>query len=378
MAKNKNKQSSVVVSPQKMKNMKKQNKSMMSQAGPSRIQSSSQPASRSFRIETKEPSITTTRTSSRVVHREKVIASIPASTTFLVAFTLQLNPGLAGVFPWLSSIAKNWEQYRVNRLRAVYIPIAPTNTQGDVLLTPSYDSSNPPPVTEEQASNDVNSVENACHERIDMDLIPQSLMAGASRKYVRTSAIAGDIKTYDVGKIHVITNNAAAAGAFGKLYLEYDIEFFVPKSSPSDYTVSQGTSTFARSTVQNLVTATPVAVAYDVSAFDPLNIGIPVAGVFTPPAGCYRVWASLTLSDSVNELLLGNLLLYKNGAPLAIPIASIARSAGTASGELLSLSLNGIISMNGSDTFQIQTSATGAAGALTIYDDSSQLMISLA
>lgn len=377
MAKNKNKQPVVVVSRQQVKNKKKQNK-MSYKAGPSRMISTTQPAARSFRIESREPLITTTRNSSRVVHREKVIANIPGSLTFLVAYTLQLNPGLSGVFPWLSQIAKNWEQYRVNSMKAIYIPIAPTNTQGDVLLTPSYDSSNPPPATEEQASNDVNSVENACHERIEMDLVPQSLMAGVSRKYVRSSAIAGDIKTYDVGKIHVITNNAAAAGAFGKLYLEYDVEFFVPKSSPLDSTVSQGTSFFANTVTQNLVTGVGEPIEFNNAPFDPLNIGLPTVGVFTPPAGCYRIVATTSLVDGTNESFAGNLYLYKNGAALSVPVASTCASAPRVGGEVINLSICGIISMNGSDTFQIQVVGAGAAGALAILDDSSQLLISLA
>ncbi len=380
MAKNKSKQSASKVSGKQVKNMKKQQQQQLAmfQAGPSRISEGSAPVARSYRVATAAPMISQNGRTMRVRHRELVVPQIMGSTSFLVNYALSLNPGLSGVFPWLSSMARNWDQYRFLRLVAEYIPIAPSNTQGDVLLSPDYDASNPVPNTEQEASNDENSVVDSCWRRIDMKFNPASLMAGCTRKYIRTSAIAGDIKTFDVGKLFVCTNNASAAVPFGKLYLEYDVEFFVPKQSPEDYSVPQQTSLFTRNTNQTFATGTPSAVNFQSNPYDPLEVGLPVAGVFTPPAGCYRLKACVTLADASPESFSCEIEIMKNGASLPFPCAANGTCPSFASGELVNLAVEGIIPCNGSDTFQVTATLNGAAGALVALAGSCQLMIELA
>jgi len=194
---------------------------------------SSAPQSYSARVETLMPKITRTARSMRIAHRELVLSSVAGSTGFTVQNSLALNPGLTTTFPWLAPQAQQWEMYKVHRLRAEWIPIASTGTAGDVYLSPNYDASDPQPTTEVQAANNVNAVVDSVWKVLSCDLDPSSMMGLGPRKYVRPCAVAGDIKTFDIGKLFVCSNNEANTNTVGKLYLSYDFEFFTPQNDPS-------------------------------------------------------------------------------------------------------------------------------------------------
>lgn len=52
------------------------------------------------------------------------------------------------------------------------------------------------------------------------------------RKFIRTGPLANDldIKTYDVANLYVNTVDSAAAGAWGKLWVEYDVILSTPQA----------------------------------------------------------------------------------------------------------------------------------------------------
>jgi len=333
----------------------------------------------SRRIQSTAPQIIRTSKGMRIRHRELVVSSIAGATTFTVQNRLALNPGLASVFPWLAPQAQQWEEYTCHALRAEYIPIAPTSTAGDVIISPDYNASDPTPTTETQISDNVDTVEDSCWRDIEVNLTPSSMHPIGPRKYVRPCAVAGDIKTYDVGVLFVAVNNETGTSAVGKLWVEYDFEFFVPQNSPSPATTSQQTSFFSNHAATGFTTATPKAVPWDTLVFDPLNIGPVAAGVFTPPAGCYKIFAQVTCEDSSAETFQGQLEILKNGASLASKVRCNFLDASVAAvGEIDVLVVEAVVPMNGTDTFQVQLTLTGAGGTLTSVADSCQLIVSLA
>lgn len=336
------------------------------------IKESSAPASLSYRVKSGEPLITSSRNSKRIRHRELVVSSILGATTFTVQNYLQLNPGLATTFPWLSNEAGNWEQYTVHGLQAQYIPIAPTNTQGDVLLSPEYDASDLQPSTEVQAANSKDSVMDSCWRRIDCTLNSKSMMSGCSRKFVRTSAKAGDIKTFDVGRLAVCVNNSTATPSFGKLFLDYDIEFFVPQNSPDSDSGPISRSQFTRGAAQTFTTTVAEPIQWTAGLFDPLGVGLPVAGVFTPPAGVYLIEVYFTIDTTLGVSFAVVVQILKNGATFT-PNYQGLNDAVQTQGQML---VRGIIPCNGSDTVQIQVTATGT-GVITYVAASGSVMFSL-
>jgi len=326
-----------------------------------------------------QPVISRTKRGERIVHRELIssISGVTGSTPTVSKFAV--NPGLAGTFPWLSDIAKKWDQYRFHRLQFEYVTRSSTSSVGSVILAPDYDASDPTPTTEAQITAYEDAVEDAVWRDITCVLRPDSMFPIGPRKFVRSTAVAGDVKTFDVANFFVAVLEQADTNQIGKLWVNYDCEFFVPQNSPSDGTQPNGSSLYAHHAAQTYATGVAEPNEYEVKVFDGLNIGTPATGVFTPPAGVYRIWANQTFSDSAAEANSIILEIMKNGAALSQPLKSqVALNLALGAANRQEVSVHGILAMNGTDTFQIQGTITGAAGTLLGAADLGQLLITLA
>jgi hypothetical protein len=198
------------------------------------------------------------------------------------------------------------------------------------------------------------------------------------RRYVRSAAVAGDQKTYDIGKIFVISNNETGTTTIGKLWLEYDFEFFTPQNDPAPNTAPAITSFYTLNASQTFTTTVAAALNWDTLVFDPLGIGAGASGVFTPPAGVYRIEVQITGHDSANEEYTLVLAMFKNGAALSKAAGSENQIAGTGNNSFASNTLFAVVPCNGTDTFQIQCTMSGAAGTLTAAGTQCQMIVSLA
>jgi len=311
--------------------------------------------------------------------RELVLASVAGSTGFTIQSTLALNPGLAATFPRLSIEAALWQQYRFVRLVFYWVPFAPTSIAGDMMLSPNYDASQPAPMTETQASDNYGTTVANVFMPFSCELDPDAMMGAGPRRWVRTGNLAGDIKTFDVGKLFVVSNNESGASAVGKLYVEYDVEFFGPQNSPVDASVASQTSFYLLNANQTITNATPTAIAWDTIGVDALGFGAPAAGVFTPAAGAYRVFVQASCADSSAEAFGVVLTLYKNGAALTKSIgSSMGDATSIGAGQSFVVSCVGVVVFNGTDTFQVEIQLNGAAGTLTVTGGRAQLLLELA
>lgn len=178
------------------------------------------------------PNISNKSKGCRVTHRE-LIWSGTGSVGFVVSQTFPLNPGMGQSFPWLSRIASNWEKYRFNKLRFCYYTRCSTATAGSVMLIPDYDASDAPPITELVASTYQDVVEDAPWKNICCSLNKKQMHDTLDFKFVRTAALGPnlDIKTYDVGNLFFATTDGAVV-PWGKVWVEYDVEFENPQLNP--------------------------------------------------------------------------------------------------------------------------------------------------
>jgi len=334
------------------------------------------PAAISVGITTNEPRIVKSAKSFRVAHKELVVVSIAGSTTFTVQNFLRLNPGLVATFPWLAPQAQQWEMYRCHKLVAHYVPIAPSSTQGDIIISPNYDASDPQPTTEVQATSNYGAVTDSCWQCFSCPLDVPSMQA-FNKRYVRPCLVAGDVKTFDIGTLAICSNNETGTTAVGKLFLEYDFEFFTPQNDPSPATSPLYSSMATRVTAQTFGTGVAAAADLDAFVFNPLAIAADAAGVYTLPAGAYKFEFSGTFTDSAAEAFSILLTALKNGAALTPTIISSQFTTSVAA-EQVSASLDGLVVINGTDTFQISVQLTGAAGTLQLVATTGRLIFSLA
>jgi len=181
----------------------------------------------------KAPKISSNGVQCRIQHRE-LIGSIVGSTNFNINQTFSVNPGLQASFPWLSSQAAGWEQYSFNKLSYEYFTRTGTNVPGSVMLIPDYDAEDAAPDSEQDASSFQNVVEDAPWIDSCCNLDTKAMHSMGPKKFVRTGAApAGtDIKTYDVANFYVATIDGTAVN-WGKLWVEYDVTFYVPSPPPA-------------------------------------------------------------------------------------------------------------------------------------------------
>lgn len=172
----------------------------------------------------------------RVRHRE-FITEINGTSDFTNQF-FPLNPGLDEVFPWISRIAGNFEQYRINGMIFQFVStssdaIASTTDLGlgQVIMATDYNAADPPFVNAPQMlgsmfSNSSKPSENLMHA---IECAPSD--QAQKLYYIRTGSPASntDIRMYDMGSFQVATQNMPADyTGMGQLWVSYDITFVKP------------------------------------------------------------------------------------------------------------------------------------------------------
>jgi len=172
-----------------------------------------------------------------IKHRE-YISDVSGNTTF-GATSCQVQPGMAATFPWLSSIAGNFEKYRIRKLSLQYVNVAATSERGRVTLAFDRDPLDADPVTKVDLFSYSGAVEGSVWSPLSLN-IP----VGSTSLFTRSGTVTGtDLKTYDLGKLVVGVSNTADTATIGELFLSYEIELTIPQPAvcPSVYAVAGGT-----------------------------------------------------------------------------------------------------------------------------------------
>jgi hypothetical protein len=178
---------------------------------------------------TKKPLYKNVSADSATIRHRELIMSVFGSTPFITN-VIPINPGLT-TFPWLQTQAQGWEKYRFNKLKFCYETRAPTSVQGSVMLSADYDAADSPPSTEQIMSNFYGTIEAAPWRDITFEADCKRI----GTKYIRFGTLSPnlDIKTYDAMNFIMGTTDAATGGAaWGKLWVEYDVTFFIPQLNP--------------------------------------------------------------------------------------------------------------------------------------------------
>jgi len=328
----------------------------------------------------KAPKFTRTLKGARIHHRE-LVTTIMGTTSFTVA-GYPCNPGISTTFPWLAPQAVQWEQYKFHSLKFEYITRTGSSTAGSVLMAPDYDATDVPPPSEQIISTYQNVVEDVVWRDICCYLNVESMHALGNRKFVRSQAIAGtDLKTYDVANFFIATTGEADTSIIGKLWVEYDVELFVPQTNISTgiSTGPQVSTVLASFNNQNMTTGVAANIMFDHIIADPLffnggSLVPPAGGVYTPQKGTYIITTNVAVEDTQIEAVAGTLSIRKNGVSVWF---STFKGAGAAS-SVHTLSTCYPISFNGTDTFDINVTIIGALGILNLLGDNTSCVITLA
>ncbi len=173
-------------------------------------------------------------------HRE-YICDISGTTAFTLS-EFPINPGLSITFPYLSTIAQNFQQYRFKGLVFEYRStsatalVSGTNTaMGAVMLAAQYRSDAPDFLDKQSLLNEMWSVDCKPSENVflPVECAPQETPLRFS--YIRTGSLSAnqDIKFYDLANLAVAVQGSQATNTIGELWVSYEVELKKPSVSGS-------------------------------------------------------------------------------------------------------------------------------------------------
>lgn len=169
-------------------------------------------------------------------HRE-FIAQVRGSQAFAVQDSFQLNPGNVKTFPWLSSIAASFQEYKFRGLVFHYIPssgsaVSSTNAAlGTVMLQTSYRSNDTAPTSKSELLNEYWSGECVPNDTFAHPVECDPAENPFNVQYVRTGEVPTNDSQllYDLGVTHLCVAGQQADGfTLGDLWVTYEVELKKP------------------------------------------------------------------------------------------------------------------------------------------------------
>lgn len=153
-----------------------------------------------------------------------------------------LNPGLKGVFPWLSKMSLAFESYCFQSVKFTYKPATSTLTKGVIFFAATYDVASTPP----EGKADILEIE-GCVESTPYSMLQFNCKKGSSglnvqKTYkIRDGAINRnytDLRLYDCGRVYIGYSGISESGVtsklnIGELWVEYNVEFYLPVGNTS-------------------------------------------------------------------------------------------------------------------------------------------------
>lgn len=173
----------------------------------------------------------------RIRHREYIGDIITPSTP--ATFTLlayPINPGMPQTFPWLSTLANQYQQYIFNGLVFEFVSTsseyATGTAMGSIILATDYDSLDSNFIDKPHMENCQYSV--SAKPSMNQIHTIECLPSATANKlyYTRNGATnqSGDLRLYDLGNFQVATSGltAPAGAVLGELWVSFDISLFKP------------------------------------------------------------------------------------------------------------------------------------------------------
>lgn len=174
-----------------------------------------------------KPRMSASRNGVIITHREYMsnITSSGLSNGFN-AVGLTLNPGKIAAFPWLSTIAGNFDKYRILKCTISLVTNQPTTTAGRVGVGFDYDSTDPIPADRTDFFSLTHHAECAAWDSLDF-AIP--LQGGVRFVNSHTNT---DSKLIDYGQVIVMADQVAATNAnLGDVIISYSVELLDPQQA---------------------------------------------------------------------------------------------------------------------------------------------------
>lgn len=175
----------------------------------------------------------------RLTHKE-YLQDITATTAFSNQ-SFSINAGLSGTFPFLSSLAQNYEKYIIHGLCFTFISnsanaLNSTNTAlGSIIMACDYNALDSSFETKQDALATTFSVSGKPSDNLTLAVECDPKIIGEVKKFIRSGSISGvsnaSLNNYDWGNFQIMSQGQQATSIVGELHVSYDIELIFPQSS---------------------------------------------------------------------------------------------------------------------------------------------------
>lgn len=168
---------------------------------------------------------------STVVHHRELVSTVSNNPVFTTnnnnTQSQRLNPMNGVTFPWLATMAANFDQYEFLRVELDYVPMCSSLTPGRVVLWFDKDSQDPLPV-------DRVAVANYLHTANSNAWTPNKLTIPTDRirRFVFDNVTA-DLKLIDLGQFGWSVYGGTDTAQIGDLYITYTVQLIEPQSTRS-------------------------------------------------------------------------------------------------------------------------------------------------
>lgn len=180
--------------------------------------------------------VNSVETGSVIVRHREYIGDILATTAFTNR-QYPINPGLAQTFPWLSTIANSFEQYRIRGLLFEFgstssdalLSSSTSTALGSVIMSTDYDVADPAPTSKREMLNALFASSDKPSQTFIHPLECKKSISAQTILYNRSAAVPGgfDKRLYDFANFNIATEGMqAAGGVLGELWVTYEVEFF--------------------------------------------------------------------------------------------------------------------------------------------------------
>jgi hypothetical protein len=265
------------------------------------------------------PKFNSNKQTNIICHRE-YIGDISGTTAFTNR-AYPLNPGMAATFPWLSTIAQNYQEYKFHGLIFEFRPLitdfVTSGAPGVVVMATNYNADAPVYISKQQMENSeyavsVKPTENLMHGiecAVTQTVLPQL--------YTRSAVppAGQDLRLYDQG-LFQFASQGNPLQLLGELWVSYCVEFFKP--------------VIANEVGGNILSAyiersgvTPSAALGTIGVINRGDLNVTMTG------------NSLSFDANTNDLYLIVINWNGTGAPLTIPTPVVAN------GELIKIYQSG-------------------------------------
>lgn len=165
-----------------------------------------------------------------VVHHKEYMSNIVSNATTLgfKAVGLTLNPGKISTFPWLSTLAGNFDKYRIISCTISLVTNQPTTTAGRIGVGFDYDSTDPVPDDRTDFFSLTHHAECAAWDCLDFTI---PLQGGV--RFVNSHTVT-DSKLIDYGQVILMTDQIVTTGTainLGDAIIEYAVELIDPQQA---------------------------------------------------------------------------------------------------------------------------------------------------